>query len=231
MIGDEKKDDMHSIISSEVFDHNEEIESEFVELFKDDVLEFVDTITQVWEKWDQFEKTMGKHEQKAYVAAFFLHTINSLIVSVRLLILGYTVASGNMARQALESISMAILCSRGDLQYFKKIRKGQYYAHTATNEILKRPTKYKVNQKGIRTIRDSVKFYHQYSHPSLLGLSSHISFEQKNVVYVGASFDKGKIDGYRKEIAQRVNFASGLINVIEGTLFHAKWASRWLKSG
>lgn len=229
MSSDQKNSDMHSIISGEIFDHDKEIEDEFLKHFKDDVSRFVDVITKVWEKWDGFEKTIEKHEQKAYVAAFFLHTINSLIISVRLLILGYAVASGNMARQALESVCMAILCSRGDLQYFKNIRNGRYHAHRATNDILERPKKFKVNEEGVKAIRDSIRFYHKYSHPSLLGLTSHVSFEQQNVVYIGASFDKNKIEGYRKEIAQRTNFASVLINIIEGTLFHAKWASKWLR--
>src|SRR5438105_8451774 len=50
------------------------------------------------------------------------------------------------------------------------------------------------------------KFYHHYSHITRLTIASTVSFSEPGV-YVGASFDHGKIKGYRKEVIGRLGLA------------------------
>jgi hypothetical protein len=46
-------------------------------------------------------------------------------------------------------------------------------------------------------------------------IASYVSFQELGL-YVGASFDEGKVEAYRKEVEGRVSLASTFHNFVEG---------------
>ncbi len=51
-----------------------------------------------------------------------------------------------------------------------------------------------------------------------------MSFSQKGGLYVGASFDEGKLEAYKKEMSGRVSLAKAFSNFVDGFSSNvAKW--------
>jgi len=61
------------------------------------------------------------------------------------------------------------------------------------------------------------------SHPTPLTIATIMSFSEGGA-YVGASFDKEKIEGYKKEVNGRVGLARVFPNFVDGVMANvAKW--------
>ena len=61
------------------------------------------------------------------------------------------------------------------------------------------------------------------SHPTPLTIATIMSFSEGGA-YVGASFDEGKIEAYKKEVNGRVGLARVFPNFVDGVMANvAKW--------
>ena len=76
--------------------------------------------------------------------------------------------------------------------------------------------KFGVDETAAREINKIRKFYDNYSHPSLLSLTSLYQFDETKQLFMGASFDNAKIPQYKKEINIRINLANLISNIIDG---------------
>jgi hypothetical protein len=63
-----------------------------------------------------------------------------------------------------------------------------------------------LKQDSLAALGATQNFYHMYSHVTLLTLAVTISFSEPGC-YVGASFDPGKTDAYRREVDGRLGLA------------------------
>ncbi len=76
----------------------------------------------------------------------------------------------------------------------------------------------------MKALGECQEFYHKYSHLTLLMILTFMSFSNRAGLYVGAAFDDGKIEGYRKEVSARVGLAKVFPNFVEGVIANlAKW--------
>ena len=79
-----------------------------------------------------------------------------------------------------------------------------------------------INEDAINALKKSRTFYHHYSHPGVFSLASRISFESPGKLFIGGSFDNGKMDEYKKELVHRINFCKILPNIIAGLIYRVK---------
>ncbi len=216
-------DDVTSMIKKEVLQENTDIRDRFMKHFQDDVTTSIENIAKAYHKWEEFDSEVGEHEQKATVSALLFYVINAQINSLRLLLTGYLVASGNLMRHAIEALPVAILCSNGNHTYFQKFIHNKFSVNKALDRLSKNSTKFGVHRTAVEKFKRGRKFYDQYSHPTRLSVVSVISLTKKGELYVGPSFDEGKLDAYKKEFKTRSNFTENLVSAIDGIIENAKW--------
>ena len=176
----------------------------------------------------------SENKQKAYVGGFIYLMCDNLLTSVKLFIMGYETPSGNLMRQVIESVALAILCSLKDDIKIRKKRgklenihfytsfienKSEAKSHKAIQHLELNYQKLGIQKDAINALQKARKFFHNFSHPSQLSLATTISFEKPGKFFIGGSFDNGKMMEYKKELIHRINFCKILPNIIEGLIY------------
>ncbi len=222
-------------IVRELFNDNSGIINEFSKYFSKEILEFAELFSVAYKKYLELDRLLIGTEniQKAYTEGFAYLIYDNLLTSVKLFILGYQTPSGNLMRQAIESVALAILCSSKDeieiktrqnkikrINFFEKFikNKSEAKSHKAIEYLELNFNKLSVKKDAIDILKKSRSFFHNYSHPSQLSLSTTISFATPGKMFIGGCFDIGKMEEYKKELHHRINFCRILPNIIEGLI-------------
>ena len=208
--------DIEKILRKEILEDDIEVRNQFVSIFREDISSFIYALSNAYRKWEKYDSQIGQNKRKAYVSAFLFDAINSLTLSLKLFLSGYTVPSGNLFRHTIESICLAILCSNENLPYYQKVDENKFSAKSAVNCLVRNSKKLKINKEAVLVLKKSYEFYHKYSHSTLLSLIQNISLSKRGDLYIGPSFDEGKMMGYKKEVKTRANLAEVFGNVIDG---------------
>ena len=174
-------------------------------------------------RWRSLDDNIGKNEELAYVSGLVYTAITLQIQSMKLFLSGHTVAAGNIFRQVLESIALALLCSSKRLHFLQRFIDDQYSSNNAVRDLLRNAAKLGVLKDGLEVLKNAHDFYHKYSHPTKLTIASTIPLSGKGV-YVGASFDEDKVYAYKKEVKGRLGLAKIFPNFITAVELNvAKW--------
>jgi hypothetical protein len=203
----------------------DDVKQEFLAHFNRDLEYFIDSTAQAFLGWQKLDTGSGGDKNKSLVSGLVFSSITLLITSMRLFLTGYIVAAGNIQRQVLESIALALLCSCKSLNVLERFYNCRYSASNAVRDALRHSDKINTNKSSLAVLSSARDFYHVYSHPSMMTLASHMRFSDEGLaIYVGSSFDKGKLDQYRKEMAGRVNLAKVMSNFVSGVQANVnKW--------
>jgi hypothetical protein len=206
--------DFESVFREVIFGRDEAISKQFLEHFSGYAKEFHTQITIAANVWLAFQRVAGDRKDLAYTSGYFLNCINCAAISVKLLLNGYLVPSGNLCRNAIESLAIAILISVPETRCFELLMEGKEFAHQSVYLLQKHAALVGVKPEAIGSLITNYKFFHQYSHSSLLSLSSVIiSPEASNI---GAVFVGDRLDGYTTELENRINLAKLITNGIAG---------------
>lgn len=204
------------IVSEELFGDANQIRSKYVEQFKSELEKFVEVMASTYLHWKEFEKVLGGSEERAHIAALLYGTINAAVISMKLLISGYFIPAGNTQRQALESAAMTILCSKLELGFLKRYMDDKYSTNKAARDVVKHHKVLNLKRSALKTLEKNRVFYDKFSHPTFMTLTSSIGISSPGILFFGASFDKGKIPFYAKEVRSRIGFAKIINNIIDG---------------
>ena len=141
---------------------------------------------------------------------------------MKLFLSGHIVAAGNISRQVVESIALALVCSGKDLPILARFMKGEYSTNRAVHDVWRHRKKLGLND-GVESLRTTQEFYDKYSHPTRLTIATFMSFSEGGL-YVGAAFDEGKVEAYKMEVNGRVGLARIFPNFVDGIIANvAKW--------
>jgi hypothetical protein len=154
-----------------------------------------------------------KDIRKGYVSMFVFLAITLHIQSMKLFLSGHVVAAGNLMRQVLESMAMALLCSSSPLGVLEKFIRGRFFTQRSIPQVIKNANRLGLNE-GIKGIQKIQNLYHKYSHLSQSTLLNYLSFETKGL-NTGCSFDGGKVRWYKAEVTVRLGLAKVFSNFIE----------------
>lgn len=147
---------------------------------------------------------------------------------MKLFVTGKLGASGNLVRQTLEGICMAILCSENKPLKFQKGEAVYWQLMEAEDErsegnraiyILEANyDKLGVLLEGAKQLKDTIKTYHQASHAGRLAIAYRIDLGPnagKAQGYIGGHFDEAKVEGYAKELEQRIRLCGTVIETLD----------------
>ena len=229
-------------IIKEIFDVNSEIINNFSKHFSKELLDFAELFSEAYKKHLELDRliTGPSNLQIAHVSGLVFMMLDNLLISVKLFVMGYQIPSGNLMRQVIESIPLMILCSLKDnirikmknnktktIHYYTSFlkNKSEAQSHKAIHHLEMNYQDIGINKDEIDTLKKARKFYHNYSHPTQLGMATKISFEVPNTSFIGGCFDSGKIKEYKKELVHRNNFCRIIPNIIDGLTISLKKAS------
>jgi len=203
-------------ITKVVMEDDSEVRKKFIVHFNNQIDDFIKVMSGTFIHWKEFDSNISTNKKKAYISALIYSAFNIHIISMKIFLSGYIIPAGNLQRQVIETISLALLCSNSSLKVLDQFIENKYPTNKVVKDLLNNYQKLNLNGDAIKFLKKSQAFYHKYSHPSKLSLWSIVSYSETGKLYLGASFDDGKIKEYTKEVDGRVSFAKIFNNVIDG---------------
>ena len=201
----EEKKEARDKVFKEITADDPLVRAEFLRHFGAEAKEFSEEMAQVMLVWlKEYDDTHEEKRQKVIALVFTAIHLN--IGSMKLLLSGNMVASGNLFRQVLETIALALLCSGKNLNFLERFDNDKYSTKYSIRDVLRHYKKLGLREDGVRALKDGQEFYHKYSHVTKFTIGAVESFADEGI-YVGASFDEGKLEFYAKEVAGRLSLA------------------------
>lgn len=223
----------------EVFDDDNWVKEEFTRHFSSELLMFAEVLADAFRRYPELDAlAKDEDEQALYVFAFVHAIFDDLITSTKLLVTGKMVPSGNLMRQALEGMAVAVLCSSRKLlliptkhksmgsvsvKYWelikaidRRVESNKALAHLELNR-----TQLSVTRDSIEELKRGIKIYHQFSHPSIASLVARVRETETGFTqFMGGVFNEAMIPRYKFEIGQRTNLSRVLPNLIDLVITH-----------
>ncbi|MDH3647887.1 MAG: hypothetical protein OER80_14060 [Gammaproteobacteria bacterium] len=195
---------------------NSEVRDKFWALLQDELEEIVPLLAQSLDAAADFFEFADGNEYRGKVAWFIFSALQGYLISLRLLLDGLLLQSGNAQRQTLENIGMALVCSYPDLDILEHFEADQYSPSSAIQDAIRNADKLGANKEAIETIKQSSKFYDQFSHASKMTIALYSNFSEVQGLDIGGMYDPAKEQQYRKEGQARVRLARILPSFIAG---------------
>lgn len=217
-------------VVKEVFDDDHWIKDEFANRLSPEILCFGESLAQSFQKFPMLDRLAnGGNEQAALTAGFIHGILDDLLVSMKLLVAGKMLASGNLMRQAIEGVAVAILCAAKtpirvkqndkevEIDYWREIKAQNpvTYAHRAINQLERNQEALRVDQDAILKLKSAQQHYHLFSHPSLMAMASRVTLGEPGLIFLGGGFDEAKLSAHRIEIRERTGFCTIMPDVID----------------
>jgi len=220
----ETVDQARETIFKELTSDDSEVRGEYLKHFESSAKRFAQSMAHAFIKWRDLDNEVKGDEKRAHVSGLVYIAITLHVLSMKVFLTGQTVAAGNLFRQVLESIALALLCSGKDLDILRRFMEDKYSSNDAIRDVLRHYHKLSLQGDALEVMKKSQDFYHKYSHVTKMTIAAAISFSQKGGLYVGASFDDGKLGAYKKEIDGRVSLAKVFPNFVDGVASNvASW--------
>ena len=214
MLSNHSDEELRSKIKDEIigsFDAN--VQLQFIEVYSNELEDFLREMTLAFTKWRELDRVVTKDRNTMIVSAYAYGALQHHLISMKLLVSGYFVPSGNAQRYVLECIATAILAA-SDPRLRAMILEGKYSSTNSVKHLLRKSDHLKLDREAIERIRKGIKHYDQLSHPSLLALGSASVALDSSKLILGVHFDEGKRKAYDFEVASRVGIASILSNFL-----------------
>jgi hypothetical protein len=207
-------EELRGLIVDELTQDSGSVRSLYLRQFKKEIVKFTDHIVAAYAEYKILSVASKGDKKKAYVSAILYNAITLQIISMKLFLNGYTIPSGNLFRQAIEGIALALLCSAHDLKILERFMGDKYSSNDAITDLIRHFKKLSLDRTALKPLKEAREYYHRFSHLSKESIVISMSFSQKGKGYLGVSFDHAKIDRYKWEIANRVNLAEVLSDVV-----------------
>lgn len=202
----------------------------FAEVFANSYKDFV-VLSQLIEK----TKITKKISQKDYVFFFAYQFFDNLYSSVKIMALGFHVASGNLLRQTAEGLSLAWLLSLNHqidhfwknidpFNFYECFRDKKHFAQSYLSITLLEKNKELLDLTGIglEFIQALKKHTNFFSHPTGISTLSLINVNDSSQMFIGGGFDSGKIKQYREEMEARILLCKSFPELIKILIVNVK---------
>lgn len=114
---------IHQLIRKEIIQDEPDIRKSFFKRYSDQVNKFIENVALAFHKWQELDEATHNDEKKKHVSALVFSAINLHTLSIKLFLSGYIVAAGNLQRQVIETLALAILSSCKSLGISRKIHR------------------------------------------------------------------------------------------------------------
>lgn len=207
----------------ELFDDDRWVKDQFAAHLGQPILELCEALAACFRLMNALNEAANRVETKrnALVGGFTFGVLDDLVISTKLLIAGKLPAAGNLMRQVIEGIAMAILCSTDELliietktkqppvmaRYWEKVWDDdkRTQGHRAVDQLGLNHVKLGVTSGAVEHLCRAKRHYNAFSHCGKLTIASRVSLEKVGTAHLGGHFDPAKLDAYRLELDGRIN--------------------------
>jgi hypothetical protein len=187
--------------------------------FNESARTFVNGLAATVRTWETYVAAGANTKQPAVMwsAAYFLNAINCALISTRLFLEGYVVASGNQARHAIESMAFGVLLPFPATGAFRDWSAGKGIEHRALERLVRNAEHCGTKRTNVEALRQQARWLDRYSHPSCLVLASAWVPSSDMGWRLGALFVEENLPQYKKEMVNRISMTRLLDRTIAGT--------------
>lgn len=210
------ENDIETLVRTVLFEDAPNIRNQFMNALADPLAEFIPALAFAFRASGDFDVFANGNKDREKVAWLIFSAVQGHLISMRLFLDGFLVQSGNAQRQVLESIALAVLCSKPKLGFLKRSSDDKYKSNNAIRDVIRNLDKLGVKRKAMNEIKKQAVFYHQFSHPSKMTVALYSSFSEPNASYIGGIFEPAILKQYKMEAIGRVKLANMLPNFISG---------------
>ncbi|WP_244139913.1 hypothetical protein [Burkholderia stabilis] len=211
----------------EIFDEDLQVKDRFAAHLGAELLSLSEALAACFALLPAINEAANRAEtmRTAFVAGFVFGVLDDVLTSTKLLVTGKLLASGNLMRQVLEGMAMALLCAHDAPliigkknvgtkkaqnvveQYWKALEADGHYAqgHHAIKQLDWNKSALHLTDAEIAGFEEARKHYNRFSHAGKLSIAGRVDLEGVGVAYVGGHFDDAKLDGYRAELHSRID--------------------------
>ena len=141
-------------IIKELTSDDSEVRGEYLKHFEADAKRFADSMAQAFIKWREFDNSIKDDEKRAHVSALVYIAITLNVLSMKVFLAGQTIAAGNLFRQVLESIALALLCSGKELDVLKRFMEDHYSSNDAVRDVLRHYEKLSLKGDALEVLKE-----------------------------------------------------------------------------
>ena len=124
-------DEIREKILAELTSDHKEIIAAYLAHFEADLRRFAESMANSLLRWELLDSSILANEKRAYISALLYTTITLHVLSMKLLVSGYTVAAGNLLRQVVETLCVALVCSGKDTGVLDRFMENRYSTKNA----------------------------------------------------------------------------------------------------
>lgn len=202
----EPAEEARANIWKEIASDDPEVRKAFLARYEKQAERFAAGMAAAFLAWRDLDANSEKNEHHAYVSAMAYTAITLQIQSMRLFLSGHAIAAGNLSRQALEAIALALLFALKEQNVLQRFIEDKYSTNDAIRDVAKHEKDAGLRDGGAAILAQQQRFYHKFSHPTKMTIATVISYAAQ-APYVGASFDEEKVAAYDVEVNCRVDLA------------------------
>lgn len=208
-------DRLRGIVLHDLRSADEGARADFHREFAGEISTFAEATASALDRWHQFMEPIPEEASRQIsVAAITFTAINHSVMSFKLFMTGYTVASGALFRQVLEGTCLALVCSAKSLTVLDRYLENHYSPNKAVDYLAKHAKKVGFDPEALKAVVEAYESYHRFAHLSRLTIAAGLNYSVGGVPNVGAYFDPAKLPEYRHQVRTQVSFARALPNVI-----------------
>lgn len=214
----------HDVVA-EIFDPDESVRQSFQNAVAADALVFAETFAPAFKLFCEFQKECEEGTQRGLVGAFIHGVLDDCLTSVKLLLSGKLGASGNLARQAVEGICMALMTAHSgtllfrdeECCYWQLVVKDDDRArgHRAPYQVVANAARLGLPEGAAAQLKENVEIHHAHSHAGRLAIAHRMDLAPGGKIYFGGHFDNDKLTGYKAELQQRVALCKWAVEVMK----------------
>ncbi len=194
-------------IRRELFSNGRDVRKKFKKDFPNEINIFIDNYDQIIKELCKFKRNEN-NKRHAYIEMFFLNSINSLLISMKLLLNGLIIPSCFLMRSFYEALCISLLCSSEKINTFSEIEnKPNEYPYQKAPIFLRKKEnieEFSLNKEIVNLNEEIYKYYNNYSHSTYF-TNYHLYIEEKQGnILLGEVYDEGKRNLYEIELQNRI---------------------------
>ena len=123
-------------ILTQITSDDSNVRADYLKHFQSEIETIASAMAEAVINWQSLHADVKDDENFCFVSAWVITAISLHILSTKLFVSGHTVAAGNLFRQVVETIALALLCS-AKLDLIDKVRNNKYSTNNAVKDLLR----------------------------------------------------------------------------------------------
>ena len=151
-------EDARKKILKELASGDAEVRADYLNHFESDIETFSEAMAHAVVSWQSLHAQVKDNEDLGHVSAWVITAITLHILSMKLFVSGQIVAAGNLFRQVVETIALALLCS-AKRDVLDRVINGKYSTNNAVKDLLRQAKHIGIDKEAVMVLQEAQHYY------------------------------------------------------------------------